>query len=201
MHSEETKVRTTVGVLTFWALFAMLAFGVVGLLAAGCGGGVAVGTDADQAAKQRAIKEVEKYGGRFRVDESLPGAPVVDIELPTKKVTDPSLEAFGGLKQLHDLNLTSTYITDDGLKHLSGLTELRTLSLGDNNITAAGLKFLEPLTGLEQLSLADTRVTDDGIESLSHLTNLTRLYVKGTPITKAGVKKLQQALPHTRIIQ
>jgi hypothetical protein len=165
----------------------------------GCGYQSSEAAKAEQQ-RERAVKEVKKYGGEYQADSSLPGNPVVRIDLENKKVIDASLAAFSELDDLRSLSLEGTFVTDDGLQYLKNLPHLQKLELGDNNISDAGLRFLEGLAELQVLSLSDTRITDGGLPSLSKLTKLQKLYLSGCHgVTAAGVKKLQQLLPWCEI--
>jgi hypothetical protein len=174
------------------------------LILIGCQGQSSAGrTKAEEeAAKARAkaIAEVEKFGGRYETDETLPDNPIIRVDLPNKKAGDSSLVVFGSLKELRILNLAETSVTDSGLPWIKGLTKLEVLTLTDDGITDVGLKHLENLTSLQFLALGGTRISDAGIASLEKLHNLRTLYINNTPITEAGAKRLQKTLPTTRVV-
>ena len=64
------------------------------------GGGVLLGllvlVLAGRADEAKAVKAVEKLGGKVTVDDKRPGKPVVGVDLSNTKVTD------AGLKELED---------------------------------------------------------------------------------------------------
>jgi hypothetical protein len=171
----------------------ILAFG---LLVAVMSSVSAAEPNAEQA---KAVAEIEKLGGRVKVDEKSPGKPVILVYLDGTQVTDAGLEHLKGLSQLRTLNLKDTQVTDAGLKRLKGLSQLQSLDLANTRATDAGLEYLNGLTQLQTLFLEGTQVTDAGLEHLKGLTQLRWLAVNGTRVTDAGAKDLQQALPQVRI--
>jgi hypothetical protein len=96
----------------------------------------------DDQAEDKAVKAIQRLGGRITRDEKAKGKPIVRVELDGPKVTDA------------------------GLKHLARLKQLRTLYLGGTKVTDAGLKELAGLKQLQKLGLSGTKVTDKGIADL-----------------------------------
>ena len=96
--------------------------------------------EADQA---KAIAEIEKLGGRVTVDAKSPDEPVIEVELPSSKVTDAELQHFAGLAQLQVLDLNGTKITDAGVQHLIRLSKLQQLFIRDTTTTEDGTKKLQ----------------------------------------------------------
>ncbi len=151
---------------------------------------LAVTGRADEAA---AVKAIEKLGGRVRVDDRQPGAPVVvGVDFHFTEVTDAGLKELKKLKSLQSLDLTDTKITDAGLKELKELKSLQSLDLTDTKITDAGLKELKELKSLQELDLSGTKVTDAGLKELKELKSLQRLNLFGTSVTDAGLKELKE---------
>jgi len=89
---------------------------------AGCGQKQAVREEkvvkkqADQ--EEEAVSAILKLGGKVERDETLPGRPIVEVDLSKTKVTDSDLKDLKELKDLQRLNLSGTHITDAGLKDL-----------------------------------------------------------------------------------
>ncbi len=93
-------------------------------------------------AEDKAVKAIQKLGGRIIRVRVAKDQPIVRVELSRTKVTDAGLKHLAGLKQLRTLYLDHTKVTDAGLKHLSGLRQLQWLHLGHTQVTDAGLKHL-----------------------------------------------------------
>ena len=96
--------------------------------------------------EERAVNAILKLDGKVTRDETLPGRPVVLVDLCGTKITDAGLKDLKELKGLQTLFLCETKITDAGLKDLKELKELkglRKLDLGGTKITNAGLKDLK----------------------------------------------------------
>src|SRR5262245_43665663 len=97
---------------------------------------------------ERALRGV---GGEVVRDESLPGKPIVEVELTNPYapfppwavlayyVSDEHLAPLAGLTSLRRLAIRSDRITDAGLVHLSGLASLEDLDLEAEHLTGAGL--------------------------------------------------------------
>jgi hypothetical protein len=182
-------------------------------------------TLAEMEPRERVIAQLEKLGGRVTVDDKLPGAPPVGIDLHQTRVTDADLELLHGLVNIRTLNLYGTSITDAGLTHLAGLTGLQTLHLNATAIGDTGLAHLRGLTNLKELNLYQTRVTDEGLRHVAALTGLQNLtlggkqitdqglthlrtlrelrtiYLSGTGVTDAGVREMQKIWPRIQVVR
>jgi hypothetical protein len=134
----------------------------------------------------------EKLGARVKVDEKLPGNPLVRLDCYDTKVGDADLKGLEFLPSLRELYLNETKVTDAGLKELKNLKNLEKLDLGFTDVTDAGLKELKELKGLHELNLRYTRVTDAGLKELRELESLWNLYLAGTEVTDAGLKELKE---------
>jgi hypothetical protein len=182
-------------------------------------------TLAEMTPQERVVAQVEKLGGKVKMDDKVKGAPLIGIDLHQTRTRDADLAMLHGLTGLKTLNLFGTSITDAGLAHLDGLTGLQTLHLNGTAITDAGLEKLRSLTALRELSLYGTKVTDDGLRHLAVLTNLQTLSLggrqisdkgmqhllglkelhqislSGTSVTEAEVKELQRHWPRLQVIR
>lgn len=163
--------------------------------------------------QQAAIREIERLGGRIKIEL---GGPewmrkrvgdghmkyfdhVVRVELTVQSANDSTLNYVAALTDVKVLRLGNSRITDDGLVNLRGLHYLEELWLGNTRVTDAGLAHLEVLPHLRDLSLANTRVTDAGLVHLRGLENLRRLSLGNARVTDDGIAELQSALPRLMV--
>jgi internalin A len=117
-------------------------------------------------AEDRAVKAIQKLGGRITRDMKAKGKPIVGVNLDRTEVTDAGLKHLAGLKRLQNLKLYGTKVTDAGLKELAGLKQLKHLSLYKSEVTDAGLKHLARFKQLKTFNLSKTKVTAKGIADL-----------------------------------
>src|SRR5262249_8252076 len=110
--------------------------------------------------RQQAFADIEKHGGRARVERTADGHLGVTVAFNGPRVTDADLASLDGLMRLHILYLHDTQITGPGLAHLEGHSQLQTLSLLDSKVTDAGLAHLKGLDQLRTLILSGTQVSD-----------------------------------------
>jgi Leucine-rich repeat (LRR) protein len=125
--------------------------------------------------EKRAIRQIERLGGRVRVDQSNPRSPALSVCLVGDRFTDASLQRLLDLPQLEELGIYDTQVTDKGLALLVNLPNLRAFSLSGNRVTKDGLKYLAKMTQLQELTLIDTPVGDRDLKYLGGLTNLRKL--------------------------
>jgi hypothetical protein len=138
------------------------------------------------------LAEIQRVGGKFEIDETAPGRPLVSVDLSFTPITDTGLKHLRGSTSLEEVYLCGTGITDVGLEHLGGLTDLRVLDLWRcKNVTDAGLAHLEGMTRLRRLSLWNTEITDAGLQHLKGLTYLQELDLSHTQVTGAGLQHLR----------
>jgi internalin A len=117
--------------------------------------------------EDKAVAFVKKLGGTVTRDESLPGEPVVNVDLSrSAEMTDSGLLELTAFKRLASLSLHSTKVTDAGLDALAELKNLTLLDLGRTKVTDVGLRELSPLKNLTVLRLQGTNVTDVGLKDL-----------------------------------
>ena len=79
--------------------------------------------------QERAIAEIEGNNGSYKVDATLPGKPIVRVDLSFTEINAKSIRLVGKLPHLQQLNLLETSVTDEDLAPLGALTELRSLNL------------------------------------------------------------------------
>ena len=106
------------------------------LLLAGCS------RTASDESEQSAIAAIKELGGKFSQDATMPGQPVLTVNLSNTEVTNAGLAPVKDLKQLRTLFLDNTKIGDAGVAHLKGLKQLQVLSLVNTLVTDAGLGHL-----------------------------------------------------------
>jgi len=104
-------------------------------------------------AEEKAVKAVEKLGGKVKRDDKADGKPVVSVDFAGNGlVTDAAMKNVKGLKNLRELNLSGTKITDTGLEELKELKNLRELILDGTRVTDAGVEDLKK--ALPQLNVS-----------------------------------------------
>jgi hypothetical protein len=65
-------------------------------------------------AEDKAVKAIEKLGGRIYRDMKAKDKPIFSVTLNGPNVTDAGLKHLAGLKQLQNLDLRFTQLTDAG---------------------------------------------------------------------------------------
>ncbi len=89
--------------------------------------------------QERAIAEIEGRAGSYKIDETLPGKPIVQVDLSFSEIDADCIRVVGNLPHLRYLSLLETSVTDDDIVPLGALTELRWLNLMSTHIRGAGL--------------------------------------------------------------
>lgn len=186
---------------------------------------IAIAGTAPSGDPKAALAMIAKLGGTAVVDDSLPGAPVVKVDLHESAVTDAELALLAALPELRHLDLRKTKVTDAGVAHLQSLRELRflnlfrtsvsdaglaslgelkqleTLLIGGTKVTSSGLAALKPHRHLRKLSVFDTAVDDTAIEDLRTLSSLRILLVGRSKITPEGMQQLQRTNPELQFTE
>ncbi|ODA29971.1 protein kinase domain-containing protein [Planctopirus hydrillae] len=123
------------------------------------------------------------------------------LNLGATRITDASLEAFGGFSKLTWATLNLTGLTDKGVACLKDAKQLTYLGLNASKITNQSAQVFATLESLEGLYLNETRFSDAGLDQLNKaLPKLRILELKKTPVTKDGVQRFQKNHPNCRII-
>ena len=65
--------------------------------------------------QERAIADIEKREGTFKVDDKLPGKPVVKVDLAFAEIDADSIRLVSALPHLQHLSLLETSVTDDDI--------------------------------------------------------------------------------------
>lgn len=90
-------------------------------------------------------------------------------------------------------------VTDATLQALVGFRQLRVLDLDNTKVSDAGLAALAQLPALETLRLRNTRVTDDGFRShLAPLPALREVYYRGSKIQRSTLADWKAEKPDLR---
>src|SRR5262245_6466658 len=71
-----------------------------------------------EVARRAGVTEIVKLGGRIKIDDKDPSKPIVEVHLPSTKVTDAELPLLAEWTELRLLDLSGTKITDVGLESL-----------------------------------------------------------------------------------
>ena len=117
--------------------------------------------------ESKAIEKIELLGGKVKRDDTLPGRPVVMINLQgSKRFNDRYIWLLKSFTRLTKLNLNGTAITDEGLKEVGNLKALTMLGLSSTTVTDKGLNEIRNLTLLNVLFIRDTATTDVGVNAL-----------------------------------
>lgn len=125
------------------------------------------GSSAPAVSDVETVAAIQALGGLVERDTSLPGQPVVKVDLHASAVTDVDLERIGTLRELRALDLRLTHVGDAGVAHLKGLTALRSINLFRTQLTDAGLEHLAKLPTLEVLLVGKSKVTEEGTKAIS----------------------------------
>jgi hypothetical protein len=100
------------------------------------------------------------------------------------------------------LQMANPDVTDQTLEALKGMRELQELDLDGTQITDAGLKVLKDLPALSVLRLARTRITDQGFhDTLLSKDSLMKLDLSSTQVSRETVQAWRDAKPGRRAMQ
>ena len=119
------------------------------------------------------------------------------LNLPSKLLTDKSLDAVKELKNLEYLNIGGTSISDVGLSKISEMSKLKGLGLQDTAVTDEGVKNLKGLANISGINLNGTRITDKALAEISGLSKIDELSIDMTNVTDSGLDSLAK-LPNLK---
>lgn len=125
----------------------------------------------------RAIRRIERLGGRITIDDKKPDMPVVTINCLMGRVGDAEIKLFKYFPRLRTVVLSGNRITDVGLDYLADLPQVEELMFESVPVTSKGLASLTKLPRLKLLSLSWTKVDQAGLEQIEKLQNLEELDV------------------------
>lgn len=95
-------------------------------------------------------------------DPVSPAWNVARLSVESTQVTDRSLVAFAGMKDLTELDLSNCKITDDGLIALKGNKTIKTLWLTQCDITDKSVDVLLTFSQLDTIDVAGTKISQAG---------------------------------------
>jgi Leucine-rich repeat (LRR) protein len=142
-----------------------------------------------------AATKLQRRGAWIVRDESLPGKPVISIDLTLPRLSDRDLLLLRAFPQLRGLKIAEAQrITDEAFAPLQSLRQLEELDISyvTPHITHALFRHLASLTGLRKLNLSlCSGVDDKAVASISGLTNLKWLDLHFTQVTDTGLAHLK----------
>lgn len=113
-------------------------------------------------------------------------------------------ETFGKLgpvvPHLVTADLSATKITDKSVAALEGAKNLRQVRLAETGITDSSIDTLLKLPALESINFYGTKVTDAGVQKLAAMPKLKHLYLWQTAVTPDAIKALKEKLPQCEVI-
>ena len=136
--------------------------------------------------QERAIAEIEGRAGSYKIDETLPGKPIVKVDLSFSEIDADCITVVGNLPHLQYLSLLETSVTDDDIVPLGALTELRALNLMSTHIRGAGLLQLKGLVLLQSLNLQCTQLGDEGLACIITPARKFRMLLHTNPTRERG---------------
>jgi thiol-disulfide isomerase/thioredoxin len=163
--------------------------------------GPKVSAQSERSRRQQAIINIERLGGRVRVQVSEGGAEYAEVGLFGGRSFYGWRGGNEGLMYLKELgNLKRLRIEDvvqfgdDGMRQLEEIKSLETLFIGRSSISDEGMRYLKGLTGLEALGLwSNSQITDKALEHIRDLGQLKALRLDDAQITDEGLGKLKES--------
>ena len=141
--------------------------------------------------EEKAIAEIQGRDGTYKTDDTIPGHPIVKVDLSFADLGPTSLKRVGKLPHLRFLNLTETAVTDADIVPLSALTELTALNLMSTHVQALGLAAFRNLILLQTLNLQNTDLIDEGLAGITGLTALRSLNLSHTAVSDGALTFLE----------
>jgi len=164
-------------------------------------GGPAVSSQDEKSRRQQAIRDIERLGGRVRVEVSQSGAEYTEVGLFGGRSFYgwrggnegvKYLKGLGNLKRLRIEDVAQ--FDDEGMRQLEEITSLETLFVGRSSVSDEGLRYLKGLGKLEFLGLwSNGQLTDKGLEHIKDLGQLKALCLDDAQITDEGLGKLKES--------
>jgi Leucine-rich repeat (LRR) protein len=137
-----------------------------------------------------AVRNLQEVGGRVIRSESLPGKPVVIVDLHRLAINDSHVAALADMKELEVIDLSYTKITDKSLEYLKSLKKVKQLSVYGTGVTDKGLENLKDWVELESLFAAETAIGDKGLVQIEGFHKLHSLELDHTQVTDGGLLSL-----------
>lgn len=175
--------------------------GIVQGSVSGVIGGSAVSSQDERSRRQQAISDIERLGGRVKVEVSQSGAEYIEVGLfggrsfygwrgGSEGVK--YLKGLGNLKRLRIEDVAE--FDDEGMRELKEIKSLETLFVGRSSISDEGLRYLKGLGKLEFLGLwSNGQLTDKVLRHIKDLRQLKALRLEDAQITDEGLGKLKES--------
>ena len=144
------------------------------------------------------LKQIEETGAKVKKDGN---GNVVNIDFRSTEVSDETLKALSGVKQLTHLDLRDCAITDEGVASLGTLSNLKALRFsgksGATDITDKSMAVIGKLTKLKLLAIdfAPFAGSAGGFQQLSGLTNLEEVYASKSLVNDETLEVLATTFP------
>ena len=151
-------------------------------------------TAEENPAERQAMDALQKLGATCDVDASLPGHPVVAVDLSQSDVHGGTLKLLKAFPRLHTVKWRGGWLLGlEDMQQLGKLTQLRHLDIWAYRATDEWLRCLEGFADLESLGLVDgAGFTDQGLQHLQRLSKLRSLNLDNcTNITNKGLAHLR----------
>ena len=156
----------------------------------------------DESSRHRqAMADIERLGGRVRVQVSDSGEEYIEVGLFGRvsfygwRGGSEGIKYLKGLSNLKQLRIQDVgEFGDAGMAHLKDIKSLETLFVGRSGVSDEGLKYLKGLGRLESLGLwSNGRITDKALEHIKDLKQLKALRLDDAQITDKGLGKLKKS--------
>jgi Leucine-rich repeat (LRR) protein len=122
------------------------------------------------------------------------------LNLGATRITDASMEAFGGFSKLTWATLNLTGLSDKGVACLKDAKQLTYLGLNGSKITDQSAEVFATMENLEELTLNETSFTDGGLDRLIQTVPKLRTFeLKKTKVTKEGIQRFHASHPQCRV--
>jgi len=163
--------------------------------------GPKVSARSQRSRRQEAISNIERLGGRVRVQVSEGGVEYVEVGIFGGRGFYGWRGGNEGLRYLKELgNLRRLRIEnvaefdDEGMSRLEEIKSLEALFVGRCGVSDEGLRHLKGLGELEFLGLwSNGQITDKGLELIKDFRQLKALRLEDAQITDEGLAKLKES--------
>jgi thiol-disulfide isomerase/thioredoxin len=164
-------------------------------------GGVEVWAQDGSSRPRQAMANIERLGGRVRVQISDSGEEYTEVGLFGGgsfygwRGGSEGIKYLKGLSNLKQLRIQDVaQFSDAGMAHLKDIKSLETLFVGRSGVSDEGFKYLKGLGRLESLGLwSNGRITDKALEHIKGLKQLKSLRLDDAQITDKGLGKLKKS--------
>jgi thiol-disulfide isomerase/thioredoxin len=164
-------------------------------------GGVEVWAQDESSRHRQAMADIERLGGRVRVQVSESGEEYTEVGLFGGgsfygwRGGSEGIKYLKGLSNLKQLRIQDVaQFGDAGMARLKDIKSLETLFVGRSGVSDEGFKYLEGLGRLESLGLwSNGQITDKALEHIKGLKQLKSLRLEDAQITDKGLGNLKKS--------